>query len=86
MYTSFSWPFLESLLQLGIMKNILFVLVFALTIYPVAAEEPPSYLDSVLGEVNELFSNLNILPSAVEVDKKSFNVDYTLDFELSTFI
>jgi len=68
------------------MKKILFILVFILTTCCLYANESTGYLDTVIAKINDLFKDLNILPQTVEVDQKSFNVEYTFDHELSNYI
>lgn len=61
------------------------VLISALSFQLLAVDKPQEF-DLAREKITELISTANIIPSAIELDNEEFNVEYTMDEELSNYV
>ncbi len=62
------------------------VALLSLLSLPLQAVENPHDFDMAKEKISDLISNANIIPAAIELQDKKYNIEYTMDEELSNHV
>lgn len=53
---------------------------------PIYAVENPHEFDLAKEKISDLIANANIIPAAIDLENKTYNIEYTMDEELSDYV